>query len=156
MSDGTVEYGSKFEAGGAGTYVSVIETKFADIGHTKDTEAPPKIKNAKDKAAWEFFLSGTLRKLAETRYERAKNKCKSLGLIVKDGDPVKPGSESVTYDSQVITITLNVGKPAERIDPVKLTQELIAAGVDSALVMQAVSKSMTTNTPAKTYRAVPK
>lgn len=108
----------------------------------------------KEKRLYEYFVSAEAKSYFDKRFKEAKLTCdqfSDFGNVEK----YEPGSHFI-HDGPVVNVTLNVKRPASRVDTTALRSELRKLGVKQDVIDKAFDASSRENSPARSLIAVSK
>lgn len=125
---------------GANAKTKAITDAFADIGVSIETSMP-RSRGNKEPLAWEFLVARELKRLADARDKKAVREAVKAGVMFDpEKQPLVTGASAVVYAGDVVQISVDVGTPQARVDTVELVADLIAAGVNRAMLTRLVAK----------------
>lgn len=140
--------------------VSMLRAKLRQsmdkVGRTNGHACPSSSSNV-DPVLHELFVAGEATAYWKTRHDAAKAEALALGEGLDgavDGVIKMDAGTSVTIaDGELYTLSVDIKKPAARLDQAALRSYLmVKLGLDRSVVEQAFDAATTKNAPAKTIR----
>lgn len=114
----------------------------------------PKSRNAKDRLAFEYWVSSILSRLAEARREKAKRAAVAGGVLPDhSAAPMPIGTTETVYTGELVTIGVKVVEQASRLDAAGFIADLEKAGLPARTLKRLVKKHTTTFSGAHIFTA---
>lgn len=118
--------------------IDKINTTFYKLGFGNGMQMPPCDKNTAP-AAWKMWVAYHLARIADKYKEQAEAEAAEAGIIPnKEKNPQQPGKYGVIYSDDNVSISLEVRTSGVRIDANKLVDILTVAGINKAVLNNAV------------------
>jgi hypothetical protein len=131
--------------------VDTINTTFATIGNANGMRMPKSSDN-REPAAWELYVAHHVLSLATKRKEQAEKAAIAAGVIIdKEKHPRPGGTREVVFNGDVVSVSLEVRQPSERVSAPLLCDYLNNKGVSRQLLDEAVAAVTTTTKPAHVF-----
>lgn len=125
---------------------------FNELGVSAKGTGPRAGGDNRDPLFHEYMVAKHLESVAKKRAEQTLDKLRD-GVAQSALEPSDPGMHTVV-GSQRYTLTCEVKRGAERVDPKVLVAELAKAGVKASALDAAVAAATKQNNPSRSYRVI--
>lgn len=132
---------------------TAIIDAFGEIGRVNGTMIPRR-SNAKDRIAYEYWVSSLLNRLSEARRDKARRAAVAGGVLPDHAaNPMPVGTVETVYAGGLVTIAMKVVEQADRVDVAGLMADLEAAGVAAKLLKRLAKRHTRTFPGAHVFTA---
>jgi hypothetical protein len=134
--------------------VDAINVAFDAIGVDVLTKMPkPKMRDNKSPIAWEYYVADHVAARARARLNNAKRAAINAGVIFDhEKFPRDPGTNEPVFSGEHVVVWLEVKTPATRVSADKMSEFLIAKGVDAKLIADAYASASSKTRPPHEFK----
>jgi hypothetical protein len=134
--------------------VDALNTAFNAIGVDVLTKMPKaKVRDNKAPIAWEYFVADHIEARARARLAAAKRAAIVAGVIFDhEKFPREPGTNEPIFNGEHVVVWLEVGNGATRVNASKMSEYLIAKGIDAKVVADAYEHASSRTRPPHSFK----
>jgi hypothetical protein len=134
--------------------MDAINMAFDAIGFDALTKMPkPKVRDNRAPIAWEYFVADHLAARSRARLNTAKKAAIAAGVIFDhEKHPREAGTNEQVFNGEHVVVWLSVKTPATFVSANKMSEYLIAKGMDAKIVGDAYAHASSKARPAHEFK----